>query len=52
MREYERLVPEVVRRNDPHAGRAEGMMHWPRGGRAEAIASFRAAQALEGCRTC
>jgi tetratricopeptide (TPR) repeat protein len=51
-REYERVTPEVLKRNDPERLIARAMIQAASGKQAEAIASFRAFQEDQGCQIC
>ena len=51
-REYERVTPEVLKRNDPERIIARGMIQAGSGKPAEAIASFRAFREDQGCEIC
>lgn len=51
-REFERVTPEVLKRNDPERLIARGMIALSAGRPAEAIASFRAFREKLGCQTC
>jgi len=51
-REYERAVPEVLKRNDPERSVTQGMIAMASGKPADAIASFRAYRENQGCQTC
>ena len=52
MKEYERLVPDVLRRTDPNRHSTEGMMALASGRPADAIRAFRSFQAQDGCQAC
>ena len=52
IREYERVIPEVISRNDPERIQARGMVQLATGRHAESIASFRAYREEMGCTVC
>jgi tetratricopeptide (TPR) repeat protein len=52
VKDYERVIPEVLRRNDPDRMTAEGMIALATDKPAEAIASFRAYREQMGCQVC
>jgi tetratricopeptide (TPR) repeat protein len=52
VREYEREIPEVLRRNDPDVPMVQGTLALASGRPGEAIRSFRAARELQGCQIC
>jgi tetratricopeptide (TPR) repeat protein/tRNA A-37 threonylcarbamoyl transferase component Bud32 len=51
-REYERVFPEVLKRNDTERPEARGMLELASNRPAEAITSFRAYREAEGCTVC